>query len=414
MLRAIAELRGDALPEIRGVVYDKASQRLVLVGERAVKVPILHESDLAMALWLTFGPRQADPQFSLDPADPRNPRGKWLKAVYLPIEMAGTPFGENLFEADWLMKQLSFAVKVTADGKMEARKLAIPNFKSVRDLMMDAGHLPQDQHQWARLWLYSDKMIVELKDDTLSFVTATIGVRSCKQVVDPTSPTGLRDADCDKVTVESQWAKQFTARYGEVAKELPEFARLTELAKAVAIAKWLKKEGVAVDLDWVVNQVNKRTIKGTAQVTALSVNWTSQQRLPFNDSRGQGIQTITRTLNLFGGVDLTVKPQYVPDKGAAKALQQAVFKGLSDHPGESVFELQVGGKAYYAKVLPLNPRFHSVQVGRTESGKANNTFHQTITCFPGFCAPKLHRMKPGVQRQHFGIVCLSPDLQFKD
>ena len=38
---------------------------------------------------------------------------------------------------------------------------------------------------------------------------------------------------------------------------------------------------------------------------------------------------------------------------------------------------------------------------------ANNTFHQTIICLPGFRAPNLRRMKSGVQWQHFGIVCPS-------
>ena len=172
---------------------------------------------------------------------------------------------------------------------------------------------------------------------------------------DPSSPTGLRDDDCAKDSIESQWAKQFTARYDEVAKELPEFARLTELAKAIAIAKWLKRQGISIDLNWAINQVRTQAIRGTSQVTALSVNWKSEQRTPFNDSRGQGIQTLTQTLNLFGGVDLTVNPEYVPDRGSAQRLRQAVLRGLNENRGKPVFELQVEGRTFYAKVLPITP-----------------------------------------------------------
>jgi hypothetical protein len=61
--------------------------------------------DFAVALRLAYSDPPQEAAFSLDPADPKNPERPLLQKVYYPDSMlAGTTFGKQMFEADWLLK----------------------------------------------------------------------------------------------------------------------------------------------------------------------------------------------------------------------------------------------------------------------------------------------------------------------
>lgn len=80
-------------------------------------------NDLAVALYIFCNPdiKKKSISFSLDSLDEKNPEGDYLKKVVYPDDyeenkgmtlIAGTEFSEIMFEADWLMKQLSMKVEV--------------------------------------------------------------------------------------------------------------------------------------------------------------------------------------------------------------------------------------------------------------------------------------------------------------
>lgn len=80
-------------------------------------------NDLAVALYIFCNPdiKTKSISFSLDSLDEKNPEGDYLKKVVYPDDyeenkgmtlIAGTEFSEIMFEADWLMKQLSMKVEV--------------------------------------------------------------------------------------------------------------------------------------------------------------------------------------------------------------------------------------------------------------------------------------------------------------
>ena len=82
-------------------------------------------NDLAVALLCVYG-KNSDPSFSLDPNEPTRPDGPLYRRVYYPDEhtggepiLAGTAFGDTMFEADWLLKQLSFGVNVTSISPLQ-------------------------------------------------------------------------------------------------------------------------------------------------------------------------------------------------------------------------------------------------------------------------------------------------------
>lgn len=130
-------------------------------SSNGLKVPFLSAEDFAMALLLAYSGE--DPSFSLDPEDSNNPEGPFLRKVYpinnirtfrtfwifrkfrkfrtfqyftdwnsltcckyYPHWMHGTEFGEVMFEADFLLKQLAFDCVVDpTTGNVSARSYRV-------------------------------------------------------------------------------------------------------------------------------------------------------------------------------------------------------------------------------------------------------------------------------------------------
>ncbi|KFD40899.1 hypothetical protein HY02_08545 [Peptococcaceae bacterium SCADC1_2_3] len=135
-LEAPARLTGDFnLGNIKGVVWDEDKQCLVLLGEENTALPSLNAADLAVALKCVFDSGQ-DPLFSLDPADPQNPRGPDLKPVYYgPIE--NTSFGQVMFEADWKLKEYSFGIKRDKNRQKQEINSNVPGYKNIFELSVN-------------------------------------------------------------------------------------------------------------------------------------------------------------------------------------------------------------------------------------------------------------------------------------
>lgn len=351
-LGVAAQFTGN-LGNIRGAVYDPEKQVLVLVGDETASISCIRPEDLAVAMMCVFGPTPQDPQFSLDPADRNNPRGEWLRAVYIPEQIiGGTEFGKALFEADWLLKQYSFGVHIDENGRSHERKSSVGGFKSVADLSLEEKNLKQWREQWARFWIVSDDMKIKQSGKSIYFDSAKMRVKTKKQVPDPKSPTGLRDVDSEDDPIATKFAKGFTDLYDQIAKESPEFERVRQLGKAVAIAKWMKQEGIPFDVNWVNEYANKR-IKTVGQITALSTHWEKKRETPFQRGDQVGIRIMTQKLHLFGGVDLTVKPKYVADDGTAQLLQKSAEGKLKGKIVEPIFDIKLNEKGYKAVVLPV-------------------------------------------------------------
>jgi len=162
----------------------------------------------------------------------------------------------------------------------------------------------------------------------------------------------LRNVDTPGDGIETRWAALFSERYDQIAREAPEFARLRELAKAMAIAKWLKKESVPVDMEWVVREVNGACVQTVDRVEALSFRWKSQQRMPPTNGSPRGGLAMTE-LHLFGRVDLMVTPRWSNDDRATRRLGEALTARLRRDPSTPVFGIRHEGTALRAIVLPV-------------------------------------------------------------
>jgi hypothetical protein len=351
-IRLDSPVSGAAL---RGITIDPASGNIILLAERDFLVRGLSLRDLAMALWLEFGPDgPQDAQFSLDPDDPQNPTGPWLRAVYMPPTLQGRTIGAELFSGDLVLKELAFEAMLSPQGKLVPRKSKVPGFRSYAQLTMDDAKLVGGHEQFARWWIVADRVTSQRAGDTLLF-EAHMAVKARRQIPDPSSTTGLRDVDTQPDALEAVWARQLTARYDELSQEVPALARIKELAKVVAVAKSLRAAGTRIDLARVAAIVNGDNTRTIGKINAFSVTLQREQRTPFLEGNREGMRIRRQELHLFGGVDLSsVHPIALSDNGSARAIaasEKAAFDRAG--PGEKVFNFEYDHAQLIAVELPL-------------------------------------------------------------
>lgn len=359
--------------QLKAVVYDPDRKRLVLVGDKQADFPSIRASDLAEAFLLVHHPKFYGPQFTLDPSDPKNPEGKWLKAVYIPEIIRGTEIGRIMFQTDWLLKQYAFGVEIDDDNRLKERQSGVEDYKSQADISflansstvetkewiqklknkchnidIDIGDLYlTDKEQWARIWIeVKDKKVKLYGNDKSIFIEEPMMlIKAKQQVIDPTSKTGLRDIESDNPSAKS-FACEFECLYDEIAHESPEFARLKELTKAIVIAKWLKKQDIKLSNEWLQESINKNT-RYVDRVPTLS--WKKQQRI---DNPRPGIRYKINTIHLFGGVDQTVDPIYINDNFKVAKIEYEVKRRLEQNDLER-FEFNIGQQEYSGVVISL-------------------------------------------------------------
>ncbi|MFA5802051.1 MAG: hypothetical protein WC911_06190, partial [Thermoleophilia bacterium] len=132
---------------ITGAVWDDDKKALVLLGDQTNSVSGINPEDLAVALKAVYWGE--DPEFSLDPADPQNPSGLNLKAVYYgPIE--NTSFGQAMFDADWKMKEYGIGVRLKPDGQEQEIVSKVPGYKDIFELKFA---LEAPGESYTRFWI---------------------------------------------------------------------------------------------------------------------------------------------------------------------------------------------------------------------------------------------------------------------
>ncbi|HLG54933.1 MAG TPA: hypothetical protein VI485_06355 [Vicinamibacterales bacterium] len=336
---------------IAGLAYDPAKGAAFLLGKRNASLPPLRLSDLAVALNLAYREPPVFPKFSLDPADSSNPRGEWLKLVHLPEALRGTQFGHTMFLTDWLMKQLSFGLEVDSAGRITRRETMPAGLKDTFTLTFERPSRGDTPEVWTRMWIVAQDFRWKIARDAVVFTTSQMGVKAKRQVVDPRSDTGLSDVEDAVDPASALFAADFTRRYDEVGIAIPEFARLTELAKLVALARWMRETGVKVDVEWLRRQ-SQPSVEPIAGVTALEDTREQKGKATSSNVGNRTIITTpVRGLRMFGGVDLTVVPTPV---GTPGSLGKSVGEVFETSGQSRQFELPSDEGSLVSTVLPIN------------------------------------------------------------
>ena len=326
---------------ITAVVIEPRTGAVILLSETGQRAAAAIDPSLfALGLWLARTGQQA--AMSLDPLDPAHPGGTWLKAVYWPEALGSQRAGKIAFEADFLLKQTAFCVRVKDDGEV-VEWASRTGLKCVPDLMR-ANPEASREPSWARMWIVAEEVVLSGGEGGVR-ATVRMGVRARKQVPDKSARSGLRDVDTDPASHEARFAQAFTRLYPDIERETPQFA-IEPLYEAIALARWAVDQGAAIDMQAVVALLNQDRVAGVGKVTALNVVSRSQTR---QTQANGGTVVSTREIRIFGGVDLAAKAVARPAAEMTQ-LQRVVVERLAVE-ARPQFAVEFGGRTFQATRL---------------------------------------------------------------
>ena len=251
-----------------------------------------------------------------------------------------------MFEADLALKCLTFGVRLQGEQVVDHPSQLIDSLPQMMSKEPDRPRGP-----WTRIWIVNDVVRLSGSDGVIRVDSIKMAVRARHQVVDRRSNTGLRDVDTDPQSMEARFARRLSERYDELAEsEAPALARATEVAKAIAIARWLRDNGAKLDVNGLVPMLNAARVPTVSKITALNV---TKHAAPVETLSADGrSKTISQhSINIFGGVDMQVKPQ-VENNPSLSRLARAVVAAMPRQSGDAV-EVRDGDRRYLATALPF-------------------------------------------------------------
>ncbi|KAA6390387.1 MAG: putative peptidoglycan-binding domain protein [Streblomastix strix] len=356
------------LPSIDSVYMDKTG-KLVLISNNNQESKVaglehITSEDFLVALAIALQGRSIS--FSLDPWDPQQPDGPYYQKVFYPDILRGTAFGKTLFNTDYDMKKLAFGL------------MQVPGLTSELSFRLNGQSTEPSRH---RLWIVSDdiQLRVSKNDNGQIIEFGPVNMRVCCKAlqVDPNSRSGLRDVEAADNEQDSShiFSKHMTEKYNLIAQKHPEYARLQNLAKLFALAKWLVQQGLEIDPEMIVFALHQKGVKIPNNLDPFDSLGTLDkvmnedlaksdplrkpvQRLTNSISKTTTVQinphqtyTQTHSWTLTGGIDLEIIIKIIKQTQPLIPLPPDLFKFITDAPPNQC--IKVPGKNP-AVVIPLN------------------------------------------------------------
>ena len=367
-LGQVAEVLAD-LGDLEGASYDPASGELTLLGREEVTAPPLDPRALSVALTtLLMG---QEPSVSIEPCQPGvddgcmkvhyngrfqlpdDPAGQWYRygnsnslIPAQPPTIFGTHFGTVLFRADHYLKSLSLGRQLHDPS----RKLqpAVPGYASILDRLAgtpasDRGlsddrcliRSPADLSRPSdcyRLWFVPGEMVLELSSDKrrLKFPNANILTEARFVRFKPNG--AMEDVPGDDPAVQN-FVEHLNDHYSDFARAQPELAELNQLAKVVALARWLYDTRVPVDPGW-LRDVSPHPDVETPTVT-------------------EAVEVVQGDVGLYGGVEFPAKNEYTETPVEGDLME--VAHSDRDSRAQTSWKVERRGKSFEAATLHLEP-----------------------------------------------------------
>lgn len=234
------------------------------------------------------------PQFSLDPENPHDMQGDNQVKAFYPSWLAGTVFGEILFQADYALKELCFGDK------------ALAGLPSLFDEAPNAA-----EAQAARQWFVVQKAWIDQSSDGALVPQVKMGVEARRLVM---GADGYKDADVtDRNDPAVRHARAFTERMAEACEQMPVIRELMEIARASVLARYLLEKGAKLDHRVLESYAIPDCPEGplySLVIPTLSKKRTSSSVV----AEGDAVMVRSLRQTMHGGVDLAVKEKKVADK----------------------------------------------------------------------------------------------------
>lgn len=290
MLSGTAKI--DGAPEAEVNLTDGAFS-LVVAGKDARIDPKLFRK-FVTALWCVYY-WDHDPGVSIDPVGGKMTAETEEHLVRYIGRVINTDLARVMREADYCMKKW-----VVGTDRPD-----YPGFRPVDGWMAQVGVARSGVSR--RFWFVPEALRFKQSGDLLLFDSGHMRLRTEYNV------DGLRG---QASAADEQFAQFFTQHYDKLAKTHPIYEELFEYAKLVALAKYLKEQGVPLQWFLLAHKDLVLTEDSPGTVAQLA-----------KDS------DYIRGMTLMGGVDLTPNSQYVYDQEAMEAIHKALAaQGTSGLP----------------------------------------------------------------------------------
>lgn len=331
--KAFAELRN-----IDGAILDEETGSLVLFNENKEEDNPLSPvdlDDLIMAMRVVG--RFEDPGVSIEP--PSTSTLSYLQNLiggskvpeyqtvrYIPEDIKGTHLGLQLFEADRMLKALSFGEDPITHQSVSS---SVSGFQKLTYLARKEQGTATGYY--GRIWFKPKEVVVKEAGNAIEIDRVVMGVESESKYPTP-----------------SEFAQFFEEHYQEIAKEKPIYKELIRIAKYVAVARWLNDNGYLDNLDLSDYQV--KTVNTPSQTSTIEGLVKEQRKGDYIEQRYLIGGVILDTRNTYNrGENIYIKN--MPLSSFAKEI-------VKSKPNKKAtgWNFQVNNSKYKAITIPLKRR----------------------------------------------------------
>jgi TPR repeat protein len=291
---------------VHGLVYDRKSADLILVGKHDAKHQALTLDDLAVALRARFVEGKW-PLVSIDPAHDMLQTG--LQNVRFEGGIQETQFGADLLDADYKLKRIGM-------GLLPA---GVSNFVTYWDLGFKRRG-DDAEERWSinsRFWFYPILPNVSVRADVVVCQGLKVGVftETLSAEINGRKVSGLANDENA-----AEFAEAFSRRFDELAIKHPSISRLQGLDELVALTRALEEMDDRPSLDFWLSRYSVARVATPKHLKALTRNETTKD---------PGTRTMTQR-SLHGGVQLMAIALRL-NSGDTTALKDAVTKSRPAH-----------------------------------------------------------------------------------
>jgi hypothetical protein len=342
------------------VVFPAEGRDVLFVGKAEPGKPPLDTQELLDAFVLACRARRLgqSPGVTIDPTAEQLTRGV-VEDDRMDVRyfggLEGSLFGWVTFEADRLMKCLSFGRDNITKKPFGCQ---VPGYRNEMDLLEAVGgkrEQSKGKESWHRFWIEMLESRVSISKSGRVFMPdVRLGIKTEYMV-----PRGgkLESGNCPPDPAAKAFADHMTQSYAAYAEEFPvyrklqTFAQLTSVAEAIQPAKGQTTSSNGqqplFDLQWVMNDCPTTPFKTPTITPATVISRTNQVQ--------RGDTRFTRIRELSGGV--TLKPLNTTRTAdrQADALERAVFAKPAEQRGRDWMASLPDGE-YRVASRRLSPR----------------------------------------------------------
>ncbi|HSX09002.1 MAG TPA: PA14 domain-containing protein [Candidatus Saccharimonadales bacterium] len=302
--------------DITGAYYDSSLNRIVFIGTTNGTGPKYNKDDVALAIKSIYY-NNTMPDVSIDD-NPNNPSSSSAIVNYSgPIQ--NTNLGSELFNADYKYKQYVIGydpnnVKVTS---------SVPTYKSVVDRYVALNPNPVLGNQ-TKFILSPQAITIKNSTANNAFVFSNVAMQATAQAINPNNDPQWNQAASDFVS-------DMTTNYNQYAQESVDLTHAQQVAKIVAILKWVSDNNIPTDFH------------------------AAQYYTPDTVSSPSTVQKVTTPVfpngySAQGEVKYSTPNTYVPDDGTAANIKNA-SQAVSTSKEDVTWTFTNGAQQYQAVAI---------------------------------------------------------------